>query len=73
MHRITQREFGEYTVIMISHRLNIIIRLHNIKQAGLDYCEGFFNRMLVIDAGTIAEDGHPTHLLNNMNSRFGAL
>ncbi|KAF5242417.1 hypothetical protein FANTH_8703 [Fusarium anthophilum] len=73
MHRIIQREFCEYTVVMITHRLEFITGLHSMGQVGLDSQESFFNRVLVVDAGTIVEDGHPAELLEAKEGRFRAL
>ncbi|KAF5720425.1 ABC transporter [Fusarium mundagurra] len=73
MHRIIQREFCEYTVIMITHRLEFITRSHSIGQVSVDTQQGFFDRVLVVDAGTIVEDGHPAQLLESKEGRFRAL
>ncbi|KAF5018609.1 hypothetical protein F66182_9401 [Fusarium sp. NRRL 66182] len=73
MHRIIQREFCEYTVVMITHRLEFITGLHSMGPVGLDSRESFFNRVLVVDAGTIVEDGHPAELLEAKEGRFRAL
>ncbi|SCV45071.1 fumonisin cluster-ABC transporter [Fusarium fujikuroi] len=73
MHRIIQREFCDYTVVMITHRLEFITGLHSIGQVGSDSQETFFNRVLVVDAGTIVEDGHPAELLEAKEGRFRAL
>ncbi|PNP80117.1 Fum19p [Fusarium nygamai] len=73
MHRIIQREFCEYTVIMITHRLEFITRSYSIGQVSVDTQQGFFDRVLVVDAGTIVEDGHPAQLLESKEGRFRAL
>nr|AHC70708.1 fumonisin biosynthetic ABC transporter [Fusarium bulbicola] len=73
MHRIIQREFCEYTVIMITHRLEFITGSHSMEQSSLDTQQGIFNRVLVVDAGTIVEDGHPAQLLESKEGRFRAL
>ncbi|KAF5978111.1 ABC transporter [Fusarium coicis] len=73
MHRIIQREFCEYTVIMVTHRLEFITQTHSIGQVSVDTQQGFFDRVLVVDAGTIVEDGHPAQLLESKEGKFRAL
>ncbi|KLO83569.1 Uncharacterized protein LW93_351 [Fusarium fujikuroi] len=73
MHKIIQREFCEYTVVMITHRLEFIAGLNSVGHVGSDSQEPFFNRVLVVDAGTIVEDGHPAELLEAKEGRFRAL
>lgn len=51
-------KFKASTVICIAHRIGTV----------LDY-----DRVLVLDAGKIVEDGAPANLINDPNSRFGQL
>jgi len=51
-------KFKDSTVIAIAHRLNTI----------LDY-----DRVLVLDAGNIVEDGNPRELASDPTSRFGMM
>lgn len=59
MVQATIREkFADSTIITIAHRLHTII----------DY-----DRIIVMDAGRIVEDGIPGELLKNRNSQFYGL
>ncbi|GKZ32476.1 hypothetical protein AbraIFM66950_001929 [Aspergillus brasiliensis] len=56
--RIIHREFAGYTIIMISHRLEVVLD---------------FDRVLVMDSGLLVEDGNPKELARMDNSRFREL
>lgn len=58
VQRAIRTQFGGSTVICIAHRINTI----------LDY-----DRVLVLDDGTVAEDGHPATLAKDSSSVFGRL
>lgn len=58
MQEIIRQEFDMYTIIMVSHRLDMVVE--------------YFDRVIVLDQGTVIEDGHPGHLKDN-GSRFGEL
>lgn len=51
-------KFAASTVICIAHRINTIIN---------------YDRVLVLDAGTIVEDGKPTDLAKNKDTRFAQM
>ncbi|KAJ3960646.1 hypothetical protein N0V92_002723 [Colletotrichum tropicale] len=58
VHRILDSEFGAFTVIMVTHR----------KEMGTS-CD----RVIMLDAGEVVEDGAPRVLLEKENGRFKAL
>ncbi|KAF2717369.1 putative ABC multidrug transporter [Polychaeton citri CBS 116435] len=58
MQDITSIEFKNYTVVAVSHRLDMIMD---------------FDRVVVMDAGAIIEVGNPRVLAGEGNSRFGEL
>ncbi|KAJ3291659.1 hypothetical protein HDU79_002170 [Rhizoclosmatium sp. JEL0117] len=58
IQRSLREDFGNSTVLTIAHRLNTII----------DY-----DRVLVLDAGIIAEYDSPKNLLANQNSKFSKM
>ncbi|KAI2463185.1 ABC transporter type 1, transmembrane domain-containing protein [Annulohypoxylon bovei var. microspora] len=58
MQRITMEEFKEYTIIMISHRLDMV--------EGID-------TIIVMDKGRIVESGNPRSLLETDGSKFREL
>jgi ABC-type multidrug transport system fused ATPase/permease subunit len=55
MVRLIEEEFTSQTVILVTHRL------HAIKN---------YDRVVVMDAGRILEDGSPQVLLSDVNSVF---
>ena len=57
MQEIIKDEFLHYTIIMISHRLDMVV--------------DFFTTVVVLDKGTIVEMGTPRHLIEAEGSRFG--
>lgn len=59
MQEIIRREFEGYTVVMVSHRLEVVV--------------GFFDRVVVMEGGEIVECGSPRELLEVEGSRFGEL
>ncbi|KAI8610178.1 MRP-like ABC transporter [Chytriomyces sp. MP71] len=58
IQRSLREDFADATVLTIAHRLNTII----------DY-----DRVLVLDAGLIAEYDQPRNLLDNPESRFAKM
>ncbi len=58
MREIIRAEFRDYTVVAVSHRLNMIID---------------FDRVVVMDTGKIVEVGNPMVLVGEKGSRFGEL
>ncbi|KAF7548170.1 hypothetical protein G7Z17_g7235 [Cylindrodendrum hubeiense] len=74
-YNIIRREFSDYTVLMVTHRLSFIAGKHNASNPGLseDGPEEFFDRVIVLDSGTIVEDGSPAKLLQVRSGRFRAL
>ncbi|KAI8314363.1 ABC transporter FUM19 [Colletotrichum sp. SAR11_240] len=58
VHRILDSEFGGYTVIMVTHRKEMAIS-----------CD----RVIMLDAGEVVEDGAPRLLLEKEDGRFKAL
>jgi ABC-type multidrug transport system fused ATPase/permease subunit len=48
MQAVIQREFEGYTVVMVTHRLEMV--------------KGF-DRLVVMDKGTVIETGHPEELV----------
>jgi len=55
MQEIIQQEFTNYTIIAVSHRLQMVMD---------------FDRVVVMDGGRIIEVGNPTQLVNRPKSRF---
>lgn len=58
MQDIISAEFKRYTVIAVSHRLNMILD---------------FDRVVVMEEGKIVETGNPAVLRRQETSRFGDL
>lgn len=58
IQEIIRTEFKEYTVIAVSHRLDMIMD---------------FDRVIVMDTGEIVEVGNPTMLASEAGTRFGDL
>lgn len=58
MQEIIKKEFKEYTVIAVSHRLDMIMD---------------FDRVVVMDTGEVVEVGNPLVLAEEADSRFGDL
>lgn len=58
IQRIVEDEFQAYTVIMVSHRLEMVMK---------------FDTVLVMDNGAIVETGCPATLVKTDGSRFKAL
>ncbi|KAH7371052.1 P-loop containing nucleoside triphosphate hydrolase protein [Pyrenochaeta sp. MPI-SDFR-AT-0127] len=58
IQEIIQTEFKNYTVISVSHRLDMIMD---------------FDRVVVMDAGEVAEVGNPRFLADDQGTRFGDL
>jgi ABC-type multidrug transport system fused ATPase/permease subunit len=58
MQEIIRNEFQEYTVVSVSHRLDMIMD---------------FDRIFVMDAGKIVETGNPVELAEIAGTRFGDL
>jgi ABC-type multidrug transport system fused ATPase/permease subunit len=58
MREIIKTEFHEYTVIAVSHRLEMIMD---------------FDRVVVMDMGEIVEVGNPRVLAERAETRFGEL
>ncbi|OTB13269.1 hypothetical protein K445DRAFT_24767 [Daldinia sp. EC12] len=58
MQRVISNEFKEYTVIAVSHHLDMI----------MDY-----DRVIVMDKGEIVEVGNPANLVEETGTRFGEL
>ncbi|KAF6816591.1 ABC transporter [Colletotrichum plurivorum] len=56
MQDIIQREFESYTILMVSHRLDMVMN--------------FVDKVLVMDSGRLVEQGVPTELVKSENSRF---
>lgn len=59
MQEMIRREFGRYTIVMVSHRLEMVM--------------DFFDRVVVLDRGAVVEDGAPRALVARPGSRFGEL
>lgn len=59
MQEIIREEFERYTIVMVSHRLEMV----------MDY----FERVVVLDRGSVVEDGGPRELVEMEGSRFGEL
>ncbi|KAI0839686.1 ABC multidrug transporter [Hypoxylon sp. FL0890] len=58
MHEVLRVEFKEYTVVAVSHRLDMVI----------DY-----DRVVVMEKGEIIEMGNPAQLVKEPGTRFGEL
>lgn len=58
MQKIIHDEFQGYTIIMVSHRLDIVLD---------------FDKVIVMDSGAIVEMGDPKSLLEKDGSRFREL
>lgn len=59
MQEIIREEFERYTIIMVSHRLEMVM--------------DFFDRVVVLDKGVVVEEGGPRELVEREGSRFGEL
>lgn len=59
MQEIIKDEFEAYTIIMVSHRLEMVV--------------DFFDSVVVLDKGVVVETGSPKDLINSPGSRFGEL
>ncbi|KAM5346374.1 hypothetical protein ACJ41O_009379 [Fusarium nematophilum] len=59
MQEIIREEFESYTIVMVSHRLEMVM--------------DFFDRVVVLDRGTVVESGGPRELVETPGSRFGEL
>ncbi|KAM0421107.1 hypothetical protein ACHAPT_011178 [Fusarium lateritium] len=59
MQEIIRDEFESYTIVMVSHRLEMV----------MDY----FDRVVVLDRGAVVESGGPRELVDTSGSRFGEL
>lgn len=58
MQKIIQDEFAGYTVIMVSHRLDVVME---------------YDTVVMTDAGSIVETGRPSMLIETEGSRFREL
>lgn len=58
MQEIIRHEFKGYTVVMVSHRLEMVME---------------FDKVLVMDAGRVVEQGRPRELVEREGSRFAEL
>ncbi|OLN82360.1 Canalicular multispecific organic anion transporter 1-like protein 2 [Colletotrichum chlorophyti] len=59
MQEIIKEEFGTYTIVMVSHRLDMVM--------------DFFDAVIVMDKGRVVETGSPRDLVGTAGSRFGEL
>jgi ATP-binding cassette, subfamily C (CFTR/MRP), member 1 len=59
MQGIIREEFAEYSIIMVSHRLDMAV--------------GFFDRVVVMDRGMVVEEGAPIELREKEGGRFAEL
>jgi ABC-type multidrug transport system fused ATPase/permease subunit len=59
MQEIIREEFESYTIVMVSHRLEMVMK--------------YFDRVVVLDKGSVVEDGGPRELVDMEGSRFGEL
>ncbi|KAH7271040.1 P-loop containing nucleoside triphosphate hydrolase protein [Fusarium solani] len=59
MQEIIRDEFESYTIVMVSHRLEMVM--------------DFFDRVVVLDKGAVVESGGPRELVDTPGSRFGEL
>ncbi|KAH8887591.1 P-loop containing nucleoside triphosphate hydrolase protein [Thozetella sp. PMI_491] len=55
MQKIIHKEFEGYTIIMVSHRLEMVMD---------------FDQVIIMDAGTVVESGKPKTLVTSEGSRF---
>ncbi|KAG8161139.1 hypothetical protein KVR01_009403 [Diaporthe batatas] len=58
MQKIIREEFADYTIVMVSHRLDMVME---------------FDTVVMMDAGSIVERGRPTTLIATKGSRFREL
>ncbi|KAI1735611.1 putative ABC multidrug transporter [Xylaria scruposa] len=58
MQEVIREEFKNYTIIAVSHRLDMIMD---------------FDRVVIMDKGEIVEVGNPAHLAQEPGTRFGSL
>ncbi|TRX88968.1 hypothetical protein FHL15_010090 [Xylaria flabelliformis] len=58
MQEVIREEFKNYTIIAVSHRLDMIMD---------------FDRVVIMDKGEIVEVGNPAHLAKETGTRFGGL
>lgn len=58
MQELIRSEFSDRTIIMIAHRISSLVD---------------FDRVAVLDGGTLVEFGNPVELLKNDNSHFAKL
>lgn len=58
MQKIIRQEFEAYTIIMVSHRLEMVMD---------------FDTVVMMDAGSVVETGQPTILIERQGSRFREL
>ncbi|KAF2175191.1 P-loop containing nucleoside triphosphate hydrolase protein [Zopfia rhizophila CBS 207.26] len=58
MQEIIKVEFADYTIVMVSHRLGMVM--------------DFFKRVIVMDKGSVVETGSPRELVK-VGSRFGEI
>lgn len=58
MQNIVKDEFGGYTIIMVSHRLELVMD---------------FDRVIVLDTGRVVENGRPSELVKVEGGRFREL
>ncbi|KAK7402406.1 hypothetical protein QQX98_011848 [Neonectria punicea] len=59
MQEIIREEFEDYTIVMVSHRLEMVM--------------DFFDQVVVLDRGALVESGSPRELVDTPGSRFGEL
>lgn len=59
MQEIIREEFASYTIVMVSHRLEMVM--------------DFFDRVIVLDKGSMVESGDPRELVETPGSRFKEL
>lgn len=52
-------EFSDYTIVMVSHRLNIVVE--------------YFDSVVILDRGRVVETGSPVELVRNEGSWFNKL
>jgi ABC-type multidrug transport system fused ATPase/permease subunit len=55
MQKIIHEEFANYTIVMVSHRLEMVMN---------------FDTVLVMDKGSVIETGHPRTLVTQDKSHF---
>jgi ATP-binding cassette, subfamily C (CFTR/MRP), member 1 len=56
MQDLIRREFANYTVVMVSHRLDMVVE--------------YFDAVVILDQGTLVETGRPAELVAVEGSRF---